>query len=58
MKKIKKYKVVFWLMSGEYEEIVDAYNDEDARKQIYKKYENRFCQVNFTYQIPLDKLPE
>jgi len=51
MKRIKKFKVVFWLMSGEYEEIVDAYSENNAREIIYEKYKDRFCQINFVRRL-------
>lgn len=49
--KMRKFVITFWLISGAYEEIVEAYTETDARKIILEKYAEKFCQIRYSYLI-------
>jgi hypothetical protein len=42
---MKKFVVMFWLITGAYEETVYAYTSWDARKAILKKYAGKNCEI-------------
>lgn len=48
---MEKFVVRFWLISGDYQEIIEAYTESDARKMILDKYSGKFCQINYSYKI-------
>lgn len=55
---MKKFVVMFWLITGAYEETVYAYTATDARKTILEKYAGKNCEIrNCVETLEFDEKP-